>query len=190
MARTHLRILSQTDVLSLLSNTPPSSLLTLMSRTFRTFSTVPGAAQVPHRTTVQTGAHSVLFMPARLEGLATAIKIVSVPSRGQRDGLPATTILLDEETGEAKAVVNARALTAVRTAAGRLRDTMLWKLTGICWIDGHDVSRSRTYFTTIQPTLTNFFFFFRLRHRNTPPLFPYFHPPSCLWVWGSSPRSR
>ena len=46
-------------------------------------------------------------------------KVVSVPSvSGDDRGLPATTLVLDENTGATKAVVNARTLTSLRTAAG------------------------------------------------------------------------
>jgi hypothetical protein len=39
-------------------------------------------------------------------------------SPNDADGIPATTIVLDEDTGGVKAIVNARSLTALRTAAG------------------------------------------------------------------------
>jgi ornithine cyclodeaminase len=58
----------------------------------------------------------MLFMPARVPG-TTAIKIVSVP-KGGSDGLPGTTLVLDEVSGKVRAVINARRLTAVRNAAG------------------------------------------------------------------------
>ena len=53
----------------------------------------------------------------------TAMKVVSVPSASAPDeikqkGLPASTIVLDEITGEVKALVNASKLTALRNAAG------------------------------------------------------------------------
>lgn len=47
----------------------------------------------------------------------TSIKVVSVPRHSEeKTGLPATTLVFDESNGEAKAVINARSLTAVRTA--------------------------------------------------------------------------
>lgn len=55
-------------------------------------------------------------MPGRINH-RTAIKIVSVPTAGG-DGLPGTTLVMDEETGHVRAVVNARKLTALRNAAG------------------------------------------------------------------------
>ncbi|KAI8047815.1 uncharacterized protein B0P05DRAFT_565177 [Gilbertella persicaria] len=74
-------------------------------------------AQSPQRITVSTDSHKVLFMPSRLQE-TTSIKIVSVPTKSGLSGLPATTLVLDEQTGSVKAVMNAAALTAVRTAAG------------------------------------------------------------------------
>lgn len=58
----------------------------------------------------------MLFMPARVNA-TTTIKIVSVPKAGA-EGLPATTLVMDEKTGRVVGVVNARKLTAVRNAAG------------------------------------------------------------------------
>lgn len=58
----------------------------------------------------------MLFMPGRVDR-KTAIKIVSVPTSGG-DGLPGTTLIMDEVSGRVRAVVNARRLTAQRNAAG------------------------------------------------------------------------
>lgn len=58
----------------------------------------------------------MLFMPGRVNH-QTAIKIVSVPKQGG-DGLPATTLVMDEKNGNVLAVINARRLTALRNAAG------------------------------------------------------------------------
>lgn len=75
----------------------------------------------PHRTAIDMVSHRALFMPARIANMGTAIKVVSVPSvSGDNRGLPATTLVLDENTGATKAVVNARTLTSLRTAAGIL----------------------------------------------------------------------
>ena len=78
---------------------------------------------IPHRSTVSSHNHHALFMPSRLAPLAgTAVKIVSVPTAQapaevKGKGLPASTIVLDEQTGEVAAVVNARKLTPLRNAA-------------------------------------------------------------------------
>ena len=66
--------------------------------------------------------HHVLFMPARISDLGTTIKVVSVPLlSGDTRGIPGSTLILDEKTGATKAILNARSLTALRTAAGKLR---------------------------------------------------------------------
>ena len=73
----------------------------------------------PHRTAIDMPEHRALFMPARIADIGTTIKVVSVPLlSGDARGLPASTLVLDEKTGATKALVNARSLTALRTAAG------------------------------------------------------------------------
>ena len=58
-------------------------------------------------------------MPARIPDIGTTIKVVSVPLLpGDTRGIPASTLVIDEKTGATKALVNARSLTAIRTAAG------------------------------------------------------------------------
>lgn len=85
----------------------------------------PEPIQIPHRMTVVSAHHKVLFMPSRYAGQGetttgtTGIKVVSVPTRsGDQSGLPGTTMVLDEETGGLKGIVNSRKLTAVRNACG------------------------------------------------------------------------
>ncbi len=76
----------------------------------------------PHRIAIDMASHRALFMPARIANMGTAIKVVSVPSvSGDTRGLPATTLVVDENTGVTKAVLNARTLTSLRTAAGMWR---------------------------------------------------------------------
>ena len=76
----------------------------------------------PHRTAIDMPEHHVLFMPARISDLGTTIKVVSVPLlSGDTRGIPGSTLILDEKTGATKAILNARSLTALRTAAGKLR---------------------------------------------------------------------
>ena len=76
-------------------------------------------ATAPHRTAIDMASHRALFMPARIANMGTAIKVVSVPLvSGDSRGLPATSLVLDENTGATKAVINARTLTSLRTAAG------------------------------------------------------------------------
>jgi len=67
-------------------------------------------------------------MPSRIESIATGtttIKVVSVPKSAGDGGLPGTTLVMDERTGGVDAVVNARSLTALRTAAASTLATKL-----------------------------------------------------------------
>lgn len=110
-------VLSCADVDALLADTSPDELVQLMADVFRRVSGGSGV-HMPHRLSVQTDAHNTLFMPSRVDHYGTAIKVVSIPSFGGSSGLPATTLVMDEASGGVKAVVNARNLTAIRTAAG------------------------------------------------------------------------
>lgn len=57
------------------------------------------------------------FRLARKQGGATAVKVVAVPKPDcPVPGLPGTTLLMDEETGSVRAVVNSAELTGIRTA--------------------------------------------------------------------------
>ncbi|KAJ9097276.1 hypothetical protein QFC21_004945 [Naganishia friedmannii] len=84
----------------------------------------PPEIQIPHRTTITTEGCTTLCMPSRVRGLegqegeqgtGIGVKVVSVPRDGDA-GLPATTTLFEGKEGKLKAVVNARALTAVRNS--------------------------------------------------------------------------
>ncbi|KIM44253.1 hypothetical protein M413DRAFT_378047 [Hebeloma cylindrosporum] len=142
-----LLVLSSHDVDALSSTLSPEELQLLMARVFARLShssNDPGIS-MPHRINIQMANHTALFMPARIgppqapeaETLpdselattstlgSTAIKVVSVPQKDGNNGLPATTLVLDEVTGGIKAIVNARKLTALRNAAGSLLSTTL-----------------------------------------------------------------
>jgi ornithine cyclodeaminase/alanine dehydrogenase-like protein (mu-crystallin family) len=69
----------------------------------------------PSRTSLSLKDATTLVMPARL-GNAVTCKVVGVPRQGS--GLSAATMVMDEKTGAPTALVNATALTALRTAAG------------------------------------------------------------------------
>ncbi|KAF7722351.1 hypothetical protein EC973_003195 [Apophysomyces ossiformis] len=119
-----IRVLSKADVDSLLFQRESSvalEIVDLMADTFATYTATKGtdskSAQAPQRMGVVTDAHKVLFMPSRLHH-TTSVKVVSVPTGDTKTGLPATILVLDEATGSVEAVMNASALTAVRTAAG------------------------------------------------------------------------
>lgn len=74
-------------------------------------------AQSPVRIGVSTDSHRVLFMPSRMNN-TTSIKIVSVPTKDGLSGLPASVLVINEETASVEAIMNGADLTAVRTAAG------------------------------------------------------------------------
>ncbi|KAG5634524.1 hypothetical protein H0H81_001651 [Sphagnurus paluster] len=103
-----------------------------MARVFHLLSSPPQSPPItstPHRTSIPTENHTALFMPARIahpDLRGTTMKAVCVPrNSGDTRGLPASTIVLDEDTGAVKAIVNARNLTALRNAAGSLLSTNL-----------------------------------------------------------------
>jgi ornithine cyclodeaminase/alanine dehydrogenase-like protein (mu-crystallin family) len=114
-ATLHEALASQRDVLSAFSRS--SNTVT---------ENEPPEIQIPHRTTIATEGCTTLCMPSRVRGLegseenpgtGIGVKVVSVPREGDA-GLPATTTLFEGKEGKLRAVVNARALTAVRNACG------------------------------------------------------------------------
>ncbi|KAF8893445.1 hypothetical protein BD779DRAFT_1435934 [Infundibulicybe gibba] len=129
-----LLILSAADIVAVTSSFQPMSLLLLQAKALTILSqssTSPTTPIVllPHRTSLDTEHHTALFMPARIAHpafRATAIKVVCVPRRaGDSRGLPASTLVVNEETGSVRAIINSRSLTALRTAAGSLLSTHL-----------------------------------------------------------------
>ncbi|CAO1625689.1 unnamed protein product [Parajaminaea phylloscopi] len=81
----------------------------------------------PQRLVLGLPHHVGLFMPARF-GSTTTCKIVGVPSSSQAPpGLPGSTVVLDPATAKVKALVDASNLTALRTAAGSMLATMLYR---------------------------------------------------------------
>ena len=110
-------VLSSADVDTLLADVSPDELTQLMGSVFKRVSERSGVDML-HRLSIQTKFHNTLFMPSRVDTYGTAVKIVSVPTSEGSGGIPATTLVMDETSGGVKAVVNARNLTAIRTAAG------------------------------------------------------------------------
>lgn len=122
-------VLSDKDVSRITATFTPHVLMALMALVFVRSSessrptdsespNQPGAVS-PLRTVINTTTYTALFMPARIHELATSIKVVSVPKTPSHDGLPGSTLVLDEQSGAVKAIVNAKGLTALRTAAGK-----------------------------------------------------------------------
>lgn len=126
-----LRVISAKDVAQITATFSPQELADLMAQVFHSLSTSEKASNgsvvgihQPHRISVPVTNHTALFMPSRIEPFGTAIKVVSVPTAAapqhiKAAGLPGTTLVLDESSGAARAVVNARQLTALRNAAGK-----------------------------------------------------------------------
>jgi hypothetical protein len=117
-------VLTGKDVAKLLES--PSTIrsaLESQSRAFKAYSSSnrQGSIQAPLRTTLTSNDVTTLVMPARADAKqdlgGIGIKVVSVPNEGNA-GLPATTTIFDEATGNLRAVINARALTALRNACG------------------------------------------------------------------------
>ncbi|KAG7446271.1 NAD(P)-binding protein [Guyanagaster necrorhizus] len=123
-----LLILSASAVSQVASTFSADDLRSLMADVFAVVSSSSDPAYAPPRIGIPTERHQVLFMPARISGIGTALKIVSIPREGG-GGLPASTLVLDKESGTVKAVINARELTALRNAAGSLLSTTLVGIT-------------------------------------------------------------
>lgn len=133
-----LQVLSGSDVDKIVDkySEKPAELVNLMAEVFvdlAASSKDSRSLTVPHRSTIASENHRVLFMPARTSSFGTCIKIVSVPTAAaplnvRERGLPASTAVLDEHTGEVIALVNARKLTALRNAASK-QCIHLWLLT-------------------------------------------------------------
>lgn len=129
-------VLSSADVDALVAEISPDELSQLMADVFRRVSENSGV-DMPHRLSVRTESHNTLFMPSRVDTYGTAVKIVSVPTSGGLNGIPGTTLVMDEASGGVKAVVNARKLTAIRNAAGvsnyRWDRSQLMQCQVLCW---------------------------------------------------------
>ncbi|KAF9466798.1 hypothetical protein BDZ94DRAFT_138374 [Collybia nuda] len=130
-----LLVLSRSDVEQVTSQFTLTELQILMARVFSSISSPlssPPTHFTPHRTSIPLSNHTTLFMPARTTDkslVGTTVKVVSVPQKsGDTGGIPGSTLVLDEASGAAKAIVNSRGLTALRNAAGSLLSTNLVRL--------------------------------------------------------------
>ncbi|KAK3829448.1 MAG: NAD(P)-binding protein [Linnemannia elongata] len=110
------RVLSLEHVAAVLKDIDIEDILTSQAQAFHAYSA--NVTQTPERVLLESPYHKTLIMPSRIDTLTSAVKIVSVPKTDSKDGLPGVTIVLDNKTGEPRGLVNARLLTAVRTAAG------------------------------------------------------------------------
>ena len=79
-----------------------------------------GQTQVPLRQSLESERGTTLVMPAQITGEAAGVKVVSVYEDNPQQGLPAVLgamLLLDIDTGEQLALLEASSLTAIRTGA-------------------------------------------------------------------------
>ncbi|KAI5476285.1 hypothetical protein MNV49_007922 [Pseudohyphozyma bogoriensis] len=134
-----LLVLSAEHVQTLTRSITAEALTTMIGRTMHSISAdaksvLPEGAvppiQNPLRIATESERHKTLYMPSRLttskDVSLTAIKVVAVPKPScPVPGLPATTLVFDEETGDCSAVVNAAELTGLRTAAASALATKL-----------------------------------------------------------------
>jgi ornithine cyclodeaminase len=122
-----LLILTAQDVLKVSSSLSPDQLMRIMANAFRTLSGGDGVVS-PQRTVIDNehGQRRTLFMPTHAVGYGTAVKVVSLSTgtvanpatQRSKPGLNASTLVLDDDTGAFTALLNARHLTSLRTAAG------------------------------------------------------------------------
>lgn len=128
-----LLVLSGSEVDKAVTKFTPQDLVNLMARVFVDLarsSTKQGdndattGVTIPHRSVIKGTNHQTLYMPSRIPSFGSAIKIVSVPTANAPDdvkanGLPGSTAVVDDRTGEVVALVNARKLTSLRNAASK-----------------------------------------------------------------------
>jgi ornithine cyclodeaminase/alanine dehydrogenase-like protein (mu-crystallin family) len=98
---------------------PIREVIEAMRRGFVALST--GAASVPVRGVMDVDGNTTLTMPAYIHGSAVSVvKVISVYPGNAEKGLPVVlgkVLVLDAKTGEALALVDGGALTALRTGA-------------------------------------------------------------------------
>lgn len=124
-----LTVLTASDVKAVLAKLDLELLLKSQQDVFTAFSAShleskdeaeggPSEIQIPQRASLVTPDQRTLVMPSRA-GELVGCKFVGVPNEGS-GGLPGSTVVIDHETGRVKGLVNARKLTALRNACGRL----------------------------------------------------------------------
>ena len=111
-----LRVLSRAEIVSLVAM---DDAIDAMARAFGQLSA--GRVEMPVRTVMTSGSGISLFMPARLGAAGErGVKVASLFPGNRERSLPAingVVLVLDDETGLPKAILEAGELTAVRTAA-------------------------------------------------------------------------
>lgn len=133
-----MRILNTSDVETILPTLSPSDLLASQAHVFRRFSAPPSPdapstsdlpvhakgqvdpVQLPPRMATFSPEGRTLYMPSYVHGLGSGVKVLTRTASGMK-----TNMMLIAPEGGIEAVVECKALTAVRNAAGKL--SMLWK---------------------------------------------------------------
>ncbi|KAF9908930.1 hypothetical protein BX616_011336 [Lobosporangium transversale] len=110
------RVVSLEQVATILQEIDIENILVSQAKAFNAYTAKQ--TQTPQRSTLNTDAHTTLIMPSRINTQTSVIKVVSVPKKDTKNGLPGVTLVLNNDTGEPRGLINARLLTAVRTAAG------------------------------------------------------------------------
>ncbi len=114
-----MRFLTSADVEKAL---PMKVAIDLMRRAF--IDLANPSAHVPVRSVIRMGDQSnqrALVMPAYLPSFTAGLKLITVSPNNSQRGLPtshAVVVVVDQDTGEVNAIIEAEALTAIRTGAG------------------------------------------------------------------------
>lgn len=122
-----MRILSAAQVNTILDQFQVDDYLDLSRRALVALSNKGSALSLcPARNVVEHNNFTSLHMPSLLDGIVVE-KVVCVPTSSKGSGLDASIIVLDQESGAVKCLMNATRLTALRTASASLCATLLLK---------------------------------------------------------------
>lgn len=132
-----MRILNTSEVEAILATLSPSDLLASQTHVFRLFSAPPSPdapsastlpvhaagqvdpVQLPPRLATFSSEGRTLYMPSYVEGLGSGVKVLTRTASGMK-----TNMMLIAPEGGVEAVIECKALTAVRNAAGK---SLEWK---------------------------------------------------------------
>lgn len=125
-----MRILSSAQVDNVLAHFTVHDYLDLSRKALEALSY--GQAMCPPRHVIEHKQYTSLHMPSQLKGVI-AEKIVGVPHKSSPAGLDASIIILDQVSGAVECIMNAKRLTAIRTASASLAATLLLKNKNSQW---------------------------------------------------------
>ncbi|EUC66240.1 ornithine cyclodeaminase/mu-crystallin family protein [Rhizoctonia solani AG-3 Rhs1AP] len=162
--KSELLVLSADDVQRLVRTAlKPEKVVQCMARVFEMSSSTE--IEEPYLSTLSP-EHTTFYMPCRLPApvnesslVYSAVKVASVSRTGGGNGVPGTTLVLDETTGAARAILNSRTLTALRNAAGSVLATQLLgpkKPTHITFFGaGLQIKQHASLFIQTYPSITH-----------------------------------